>query len=64
MDAKYVGSREERNKMMKRMFLEVMNLVFNRRQIIRLSRALMNQALGDNNDDMKTNGEFFCCGEF
>jgi FkbM family methyltransferase len=45
--------------MMKRMFLEVMNLALNRRQIIRLSRALMDKALGDNNDDMENNGELF-----
>lgn len=45
--------------MFKRMFFATMELFFSRQQIFRLSRALMNRALGDNNDDMKSNGELF-----
>lgn len=45
--------------MSKKIFSRMINLAFDRQQIIRLSRALMNRALGDNNDDIKTNGELF-----
>jgi FkbM family methyltransferase len=45
--------------LLKRIFLRIIRVILKRYQIIRLSRALMNMALGDNNGNMETNGEFF-----
>jgi hypothetical protein len=35
------------------------DIVFNGSQVIRLSKTLLNRALGDNNGNMETNGELF-----
>jgi FkbM family methyltransferase len=45
--------------MLKEVFLGMNDIIFNRSQIIRLSKALLNKALGDNNHNMETNGELF-----
>lgn len=45
--------------MLKNIFLGTVDIFLNRRRVIRLSKAMLNRALGDNNGDMKTNGEFF-----
>ena len=44
-------------KMLEKIFESMLTHVPGRRQMIRLSRALMNMALGDNNDDIESNGE-------
>lgn len=43
--------------MLKKLFLGTIDTFFNRRQVIRLSKAMLNRALGNNNDNMTTNGE-------
>lgn len=45
--------------LLKTIFLGIIRVILKRYQIIRLSRALMNMASGDNNCNMETNGEFF-----
>lgn len=45
--------------MLKKVFLGTIDVLFNRRQVIRLSQALLNRALGNNNGNMETNGELF-----
>lgn len=47
------------SRLLKTIFLKMMGGYFYRYQLVRLSRALMNVALGDNNGNMGTNGEFF-----
>lgn len=47
------------SRLLKTIFLKIIRVVLKRHQIIRLSRALMNMVLGDNNGNMETNGEFF-----
>lgn len=37
----------------------MIDIFLNRRQVIRLSRAMLNRALGDNNGNMETSGELF-----
>ena len=49
--------------MLKKLFWRATNHILKRQQIIRLSRFLMNIALGDNNDDIKTNRELFLLGQ-
>ncbi len=44
--------------MPKKIVLLILNL-FDRRQVIHFARRLMNRGLGENNDDMKSNGEIF-----
>lgn len=45
--------------MLKSIFLGAIDIFLNRKQVIRLSKAMLNRALGDNNGNMETNGEFF-----
>lgn len=43
--------------MLKNIFLTTINTLFNRKQVVRLSKAMLNRALGNNNGNMATNGE-------
>jgi len=45
--------------MLKNILFEMIDLFLNRKQIVRLSKAMLNRALGNNNANMTTNGEFF-----
>lgn len=46
-------------KIFKRILFGMINFTILRKQVIRISSALMNKALNNNNNDMKTNGELF-----
>jgi len=43
--------------MFKKVFFTMIDIFLNRRQVIRLSKAMLNRALGNNNGNMATNGE-------
>jgi len=45
--------------MFKKAFFRIIDVFFNRKQVVRLSKAMLNRALGNNNDNMMTNGEIF-----
>ncbi len=45
--------------MLKKDLFGMIDVFLTRRQVIRLSKAMLNRALGDNNGNMETNGEFF-----
>lgn len=45
--------------MLKKTLFGMIDIFLTKRQVIRLSKAMLNRALGDNNGNMETNGEFF-----
>lgn len=45
--------------MFKKTFFTMIDVFLNKRQVVRLSKAMLNRALGNNNDNMATNGEVF-----
>ncbi len=45
--------------MFKKVFFGTIDVFLNRRQVVRLSKAMLNRALGNNNGDMTANGELY-----
>jgi len=45
--------------LLKNTFFTMIDLFLNRRRVVRLSKAMLNRALGNNNGNMATNGEVF-----
>lgn len=43
--------------MFKKVFFGTIDIFLNRKQVVRLSKAMLNRAFGNNNDNMATNGE-------
>ena len=45
--------------MFKKVFFGTIDILLNRRQVVRLSKSMLNRALGNNNGNMMTNGEIY-----
>ena len=42
--------------MLNKFFFTIVDLLLNRKQVVRLSKAMLNRALGNNNGNMSNNG--------